>query len=42
VSIEETIVQLIDQLKDADASESARIQTRINELESLKKEHDTT
>ena len=42
VSIDETISKLIERLEGADAHEAARIHTRIRELESLKKEHDTT
>lgn len=41
-TIEKKIEELIGQLVDADALESGRIRTRINELKSLKKESDTT
>lgn len=39
--IDETIQQLAQKLVSANAREAARIQTRISELEALKKKHVT-
>lgn len=41
-TIEQSIAELIGRLPQADALESARIHTRIEELEELKKEYGTT
>lgn len=41
-TIDNKIEELIEKLADANATEAARIHTRIDELKSLKKEHATT
>jgi hypothetical protein len=42
VTYEETIAKLIEQLANAGTREAARIRSRIREIKSLQKEHDTT